>query len=188
VVVLSLALAFIFGAADQYLGSLSGHFGHFAWATDISLLSAPWLLLAFAAGATQRVARRAAILGLAATLAALVGYALMTLSPIENAQLSVAAIEGFVRSDPLTFIGGIVTGPLFGWFGHRWRIDHSWRAALVTAATFCLEPLAHLAVRRPIASSTVAYSGVLVGAALVLYIAVTTLRRSYPSSAGPTAR
>jgi hypothetical protein len=187
-VVLSLAVAFVFGAADQYLGSLEGHFGHFAWATDISLLSAPWLLLAFATGATQRFARRAALLGLAATFAALIGYTLMTLSPIENAQLSVAAVAGFVRSDPLTFVGGVTTGPLFGWFGHRWRVNHSWRAALVTAATLCLEPLAHLAARRPIASSTVAYSEVLVGAALVMYVTVTAVRRNHLSNADSTAR
>jgi hypothetical protein len=181
-------LAVIFGAADQYLGSLPGHFGHFAWATDVSLLSAPWLLLAFAAGATQRVARRAALLGAAATMAALGGYLLMTLSPTENAHLSVAAAVGFVRSDPLTFIGGMVTGPLFGWLGHRWRVDRYWRGALIAVATLCLEPLAHLAVRRPIASSTVAYSEVIMGAALGLYVTVVSLRRNSPRQREPTAR
>jgi hypothetical protein len=184
----SLVLAVMFGAADQYLGSLQGHFGHFAWATDVSLLSAPWLLLAFAVGYTQRDPRRAALLGFAATMAALVGYMLMTLSPTENAHLSAAAAAGFVRSDPFTFIGGVVTGPLFGWFGHRWRVARSWRGALVAAATLCLEPLAHVAARRPIASSTVAFSEIVIGVVLGLYVTVISLRRSYLSQGDPTAR
>jgi hypothetical protein len=128
------------------------------------------------------------LLGAAATMAALGGYLLMTLSPTENAHLSVAAAVGFVRSDPLTFIGGMVTGPLFGWLGHRWRVDRYWCGALIAVATLCLEPLAHLAVRRPIASSTVAYSEVIMGAALGLYVTVISLRRNSPSRGEPTAR
>jgi Family of unknown function (DUF6518) len=184
----TVVLAVMFGAADQYLGSLEGHFGHFAWAVDVSLLSAPWLLLAFAAGYTQRDARRATLLGLLATMAALLGYLFMTLSPTENAHLTSAAVAGFVRSDPFTFIGGIVTGPLFGWFGHRWRVGRSWRGALVAAATLCLEPLAHIVARRPIASFPVALSEVAVGLALGLYVSVTSLRRSYLSQQSSTAR
>lgn len=176
----TVVLAVIFGAADQYLGSIEGHLGHFAWATNVSLLSAPWLLLAFAAGCAQRDARRAALLGFAATMAALVGYMLMTLSPTENAHLTTAAIAGFLRSDPFIFVGGIVTGPLFGWVGHRWRVARSSLGALV-AATLCLEPLAHIAAGRAITSSTVAFSEVCIGLALGLYFTLTSLRRRYPS-------
>jgi hypothetical protein len=84
VILVALALAAAFGGADQYLGSLSAH----PLATDVSLLSAPWLLLAFIAGWTQREPRRAAFLGLACTLSALIGYGLMTLSPVEQARLT----------------------------------------------------------------------------------------------------
>ena len=83
VVVLALVLSAVFGAGDQYLGSLqgSGHIWAAGWATDVSLLSAPWLVLPFIVGTTQRDPRRAALLGLACTYAALLGYLLMTLSP-----------------------------------------------------------------------------------------------------------
>jgi hypothetical protein len=172
-----LVLAAGFGAGDQYLGSLQGHFGHFAWATDVSLLSAPWLLLAFAAGCTQRDARRAAWLGFGATFCALAGYMLMTLSPIENAHLSAAGIAGFVRSDPVIFIGGVATGPLFGWFGHRWRIARAWRGALVAAAMVLLEPLAHIAAGQAITSATVALAEVGLGLALAIYVMLAAFRR-----------
>src|SRR6266513_3039533 len=88
-----------------------------AFGAGISLLSAPWLVLPFVAGATQREPRRAALLGLACTYAALLGYGLMTLSPFENAHLTLATVRGFVVSERSVLLGGVVTGPLFGWFG-----------------------------------------------------------------------
>src|SRR5438477_9320014 len=100
-VALALVLSAVFGAADQYLGSLtgSGHAWAAGWSTDISLPSAPWLVLPFVAGATQRSPRRAALLGLACTYAALLGYAVMTLSPVEHAHLTLASLRGFVVSE-----------------------------------------------------------------------------------------
>jgi hypothetical protein len=62
VIALALLAAAAFGAGDQYLGS--GHIWGIGWPTDVSLLSAPWLVLAFVAGSTQRDPRRAALLGL----------------------------------------------------------------------------------------------------------------------------
>ena len=51
VVVGVLLAAFVFGGADQYLGALPVKLWpagiDVTWATDVSLLSAPWLLLAF---------------------------------------------------------------------------------------------------------------------------------------------
>jgi len=55
VTTVALVLAALFGAGDQYLGSFSMH----PWMADVSLLSAPWLVLAFLAGWTQREPRRA---------------------------------------------------------------------------------------------------------------------------------
>src|SRR5436309_13965226 len=114
-VVVSLALAVAFGGADQYLGSLSAH----PWAADVSLLSAPWLVLAFLAGWTQREPKRAALLGLACTVSALVGYGLMTLSPLENAHLNPQSVAALVRSESRVIVGGLFSGPLFGWLGNR---------------------------------------------------------------------
>ena len=49
-----LAVVLAFGGGDQYLGSLLAH----PWAADVSVLSAPWLALAFLAGWTQREPKR----------------------------------------------------------------------------------------------------------------------------------
>lgn len=163
----ALALAALFGGADQYLGSLSAH----PAAQDVSLLSAPWLLLAFLAGCTQAQPRRAALLGLSGTAAALVGYALMTLSPIENAHLTVQTIRGFVISETPVLVGGLFTGPLFGWLGNRWRSERLWVGAILVAALVCLEPLAHLVAGNAIRFRSVWVGELAVGLLMVGYFA-----------------
>jgi hypothetical protein len=168
----ALVLALAFGGADQYLGSLSAH----PWAADVSLLSAPWLLLAFLAGWTERSPRRAALLGAACTLAALIGYGLMTLSPIENAQLTLASGVAFVRSGLGVFVGAIVTGPLFGWFGYRWRNGRAWAGAAITAAAVLLEPSAHSAIGSSIRFRTISTAEMAVGLVMVFYVAATAVR------------
>src|SRR5437763_15454608 len=106
VVAVALALAVMFGGTDQYLGSLSGH----PWATDVSLLSAPWLVLAFLAGWTQREPKRAALLGFACTAAALVAHGLLTVSPVEHAHLPAHSAAAFIRSERRAVVGGLLPG------------------------------------------------------------------------------
>jgi uncharacterized protein DUF6518 len=173
-VALALGLAAAFGAGDQYLGSLSGsgHAWAVGWTTDISLLSAPWLVLPLLAGATQREPRRAALLGLACTYSALLGYGLMTLSPVENAHLTLATLRGFVVSERSVLVGGVVTGPLFGWFGQQWRTRRAVSGALATAAALCLEPLARRASVNPIRYRDVWLTEVAVGLALAAAVLV----------------
>jgi len=167
VIAIVLVVSVAFGAGDQYLGSLtgSGHLWAAGWSSDVSLLSAPWLVLPFLAGATQRSPRRAALLGLACTYAALLGYGLMTLSPVEHAHLTAATVRGFLVSERAVLVGGIVTGPLFGWFGQQWRTRRAIAGALVTAAALCLEPLARRAVLRPIDDRSVWLAEVAAGLA-----------------------
>ena len=166
VVLVALVLAALFGGGDQYLGSLSWH----PWAADVSQLSAPWLVLAFLAGCTQRNPRRAALLGLACTGAALLGYGLMTLSPVENAHLTLQSASGFVRSNIPSIVGGLFTGPLFGWFGQRWRTERAWVGALVAAAAVCLEPLARIAYGNAIRFRAVTLAEVSAGLAMAVYV------------------
>ncbi|HJQ51422.1 MAG TPA: DUF6518 family protein [Gaiellaceae bacterium] len=177
-VVLALVLSAAFGAGDQYLGSLtgSGHVWAAGWSSDISLLSAPWVVLAFVAGATQRDPRRAALIGLACTYAALLGYGVMTLSPVEHAHLTAASLRGFVVSERLVLVGGIATGPLFGWFGQQWRTRRAITGALATAACLCLEPLARRVTIDPITHRDVWVTEVAIG--LVLAAAALLLRFS----------
>jgi len=184
VVVLVLALSAIFGAADQYLGSLPGaHLwaAQMPWMTDVSLLSAPWVLLPFLAGATQREPRRAALLGLACTISALAGYATMTLSPVEQAEVTIRSIGGFVQSSDGVIIGGLVTGPLFGWLGCRWRTERAWLGPVLVAGAFCLEPLARVTAGhgQEIGFRTVWILEVAVGLAVATYVALATRRRAH---------
>jgi hypothetical protein len=186
-VVLVLVLSAIFGAADQYLGSLPGaHLwaAQMPWMTDVSLLSAPWVLLPFLVGATQREPRRAALLGLACTMSALAGYAAMTLSPVEHAELTTRSVAGFIRSSDGVIVGALVTGPLFGWLGYRWHTERAWLGPLLVAGAFCLEPLARVTAGhgQEIGARTVWVLEVAVGLAFAAYVAVAT-RRHVPDRA-----
>jgi hypothetical protein len=180
VVALALLLSAAFGAGDQYLGSLtgSGHVWAAGWSSDVSLLSAPWLVLPFVAGATQRDPRRAALLGFACTYAALLGYGLMTLSPVENAHLTLATVRGFFVSERAVLVGGFLTGPLFGWFGQQWRTKRALAGALVTAAALCLEPFARKAAVRPIQDRDVWLAEVTAGLALAAVVLARRIPRS----------
>jgi Family of unknown function (DUF6518) len=163
---LVIALAAIFGGADQYLGSLAGH----PSATAVSLLSAPWLLVAFVAGWTQPTPKRAVVFGVLCTLAALGGYWLMTLSPLEGAHLSLRLIRGLIVSQVVLVAGAFVAGPLFGWLGNRWRNDR-WRiGAFALAAAVCIEPLAHAAVGSAIRSPAVWGGEVALGLLMAAYV------------------
>jgi hypothetical protein len=187
-VAIALFLSAAFGAGDQYFGSVVH-----PWGADVASLSAPWLLLAFLAGCSQRSPRRAALLGLVCTYAALVGYFLLTDSPLEGAQYTLANAHGFFISNAPAVLGGFFTGPLFGWFGQQWRERRALAGALASAVAFCLEPLIRrsplspihvlgrgYAVTTPINSHLVVAAEVAAGLALAAYLLV---RRLYsPSS------
>ncbi|MEA2508400.1 MAG: hypothetical protein QOG21_482 [Actinomycetota bacterium] len=141
----ALIFGFAFGAADQYLGSrlVLG-----AWAPTVSMISAPWLLLSFAAGMTQERRRRAMVLGLMVVAPALAGYFAMTCSPIESVALGRFATcfttIARVPYNPLWILGGIVFGPMYALLGQRWRVDRSRISATIVVCTLCFEPLARL--------------------------------------------
>jgi hypothetical protein len=137
-----------FGAADQYLGSRTVTLG--PWAATAAQMSAPWLVLPFLVGLTQQRARRAAVLGLLVTLSALLGYFALTCSPMEGVPIerftsAFVAVTTRGYYNPLFILGGMVTGPLFGVLGQRWRLRRSWVSATFVAGALCLEPLARWA-------------------------------------------
>jgi hypothetical protein len=142
-------LGLAFGAADQQLGTLTAELG--PWTSTAAQMSAPWLVLPFLIGLTQPDARRAAVLGLVVTASALVGYFAMTYSPLEIHPWTFDRFtSGFVSLttsgyNPLYVLGGLVTGPLFGWLGQRWRLRRSWVSAALVTGALCLEPLARSA-------------------------------------------
>lgn len=52
------------------------------------------------------------------TIAALGGYRLTTLSPLEGAHLSLGAVSGLIISQSVLIVVAFVTRPLFGWLGN----------------------------------------------------------------------
>ncbi len=132
----------VFGAGDQYVGTVHAVNAVGGWSISVSLLSAPWLILPFLFGSTQGRPRRAAVTGLVVTLSALAGYFAMTLSPMEGVHFSLVELRGLLGTNQLNEIGGLVAGPLFGWLGYRWHTCRSWLAAAFVTGALCLEPVA----------------------------------------------
>jgi Family of unknown function (DUF6518) len=179
-------LGLIFGAADQYLGSRTATLG--AWASTAAQMSAPWLVLPFLIGVTQQRARRAAVLGLVGTASALVGYFAMTYSPIE---IPVWTFERFTTGmvavttsgyNPLYILSGLLTGPLFGLLGQRWRVRRSLVSASIVAGALCLEPLVRWAAGQLMPPAPVWTVEVATGAVLAALFAFTLMawRHSRP--------
>lgn len=160
----------VFGAADQYLGS---RVTLGPWAYSVSGMSAPWLLLPFLCGATQTAPRRALALGLASTVPALLGYFALTISPLESVPLAgfPGDLIALTHSNLPWIAGGLVSGPLFGLLGQRWRTARSWPAAAAVAAAFCFEPLARLGVGRLTPAIAVWLLEAALGACMLAYVA-----------------
>jgi hypothetical protein len=133
---------FVFGAGDQYLGTVHAADAMGMWTESVSVLSAPWLILPFLLGRTQGRPRRAAATGLVVTLSALAGYFAMALSPMEGVHFSLVELRNLLGTNQLNEIGGLVSGPIFGWLGYRWHACRSWLAAALVTGALCLEPLA----------------------------------------------
>lgn len=157
-----------FGGADQYFGSLSA----IPWLVESSLLSAPWLLLPFVFGCTQRSRRRAVVIGAVTTAFALTGYFAMTLSPVEGVHLhgSLAPVLGLLRSERTVIVGGVVTAPLYGFLGYEWRTKKAWVSALLVGGAFCLEPLALALVGRLPQRTEVWVAEVCMGLVMTAYL------------------
>jgi hypothetical protein len=82
----------------------------------------------------------------------------------------------FVRSQEHVIVPAILTGPLWGWLGHRWRTSRSWLSAGLLVGAFCLEPLARIVYGDPFAYTAVAVAEILVGVALAASAALARSR------------
>ena len=173
VLLVSVLVGVGFGVGDQYLGSLAA-LG--SWTETLSLLSAPWLVLPFAIGCSQPRASRAAISGLVVTMSALAGYFLMIMGPFEGGQWNFTLREahGLLLSNTLNIIGGLVTGPVYGFLGQRWRTRRAWMSAALVAGTLCLEPFALTATGRTFGGESTAVwrLEVVAGIALAVYFVI----------------
>lgn len=127
------------------------------------------------AGLTQERARRAMASGLLVTAAALVGYFAMGHSPMEGVPIDrffdrvlTQMRTGF---NPLWIVGGVLTGPLYGLLGHRWRFTRSWISAVLVAGALCFEPLARGVAGMLSRHAVVWWVEIALGVAAALYFA-----------------
>jgi Family of unknown function (DUF6518) len=136
----ALLTAFVVGIAlGAFKGDSSGLRG------AIGNLSAPWLLVAFLPAVGCRTAVRGAVMGLASTMAALVGfYAALALVLAGHlgggGHIREFAVEA--GANRIYFLAGLVTGPLLGaigaWMGRR----HPGMVGLATGTVMAGEILA----------------------------------------------
>jgi hypothetical protein len=126
------------------------------------------------------------MVGLVVTLAALLGYFLMIMGPFEGGRssLNLHEIRGLLFSNGRNIVGGLVTGPLYGFLGQRWRTRRAWLSAALVAGALCLEPLAQtVAGNRYPGASVVWPVEILAGVVVTAYFLVAGIayRRSGPS-------
>jgi hypothetical protein len=180
----AVAFGLVFGGADQYLGS---RVALGPWASSVSAMSAPWLALPFVFGSAALERRRAMVIGLTVTVAALAGYFALTLSPWEGVPLGrfPGDLVALAHSNVRNIVGGLLTGPLFGALGWRWRTARSWASAGLLAAAFCLEPVARLAVGQRSSPAVVWGIEVALGVLLAGYFAVVGAARRRSGYVGP---
>ena len=175
----AIVVGFAFGGADQYLGSLIT-LG--PWTVSVSQMSAPWLILPFAFGFTQRRPGRAALVALVATASALTGYFALTLSPMEGVAPSSipTGLPGLLGSNLENIVGGAITAPLCGLIGQRARAGRWWPGAVLVAGALCLEPVARQAAGRLYPPRFVWQAEVGLGSAIAVCAAITAAASRRP--------
>jgi len=188
--VIAVLAGLVFGAGDQYLGTLTAGAVLGSWTWTVSGMSAPWLLVPFVAGLTQDRERRAMTLGLVVTLSALLGYFEMSHSPLEGGRVAdwVPRVVRMITtgSNPLWIAGGVVTGPAFGLLGQRWRTRRSWISAVAVTMALFLEPLARVAAGMQLDSRAVWVVEVAVGVVAATAFAWAIANRRTRPSATPS--
>ena len=179
VYVVAILVGLAFGAGDQYLGTIHSLNALGPWAISISQMAALWVLLPFLFGCSQRRPREAAFVGLVATVAALLGYWAMTVSPMEGVALRSApsAAAAWLGGNIGWWVAGVFTGPLFGYLGHRWRWDGWWVGPALLSAVFLLEPIVRRSSDRLVGPSWVWVAEFAVGAGMVVAFAASAPSR-----------
>jgi Family of unknown function (DUF6518) len=170
---LALVVGFAYGVADQYLGSLRPMLVLGSWTPTAAQVSAPWLLLPFLMGSTQRRPRPSLLAGLVTTLAMLGGYFAMTVNPLEGVPFAAtpAGLLHLLPENGVYVLVGLVSGPVYGLLGQRWRTRRSLWSAAAFIGALCLEPWARETVGRLFAPSSVWAVETALGLAASVYFA-----------------
>ena len=135
-----IAAALLFG---MLAALVKGH--HDGVRDTIGNLSTPWLLIALAAGLHARSLPRGALLGLAATLAALLGFYVVVAVTADDGHLA-----HVLRENRRWLYSGLLSGPVLGAFGawlNRRAADVSRAVIIVTGLLLLLEPLVIVSAR-----------------------------------------
>jgi len=104
--------------------------------SSLGNLSAPWVLLAFFAGARARRPVGGAVLGSAATAVALFAFYVFGAAAVD------IGLARELAANRLYFEGGVLSGPLAGALGAWWARARSVRASLVAGILLAGEPFA----------------------------------------------
>jgi hypothetical protein len=109
---------------------------------ELGTMSAPWVLVAWWAGSRAGRASLGAVFGLAATLAALVGFYVVSgiVEPMGRPTV-LGDIASWASANRVWFEAGLVSGPVFGALGGWWARRRSPSAAVVVGALLAGEPV-----------------------------------------------
>jgi Family of unknown function (DUF6518) len=186
-VLLVLVCAFAFGLLAAWAKGPNGGLSTISRVrSDLGNLSAPWLMVAFIAGTRSRRSGSGALLGLWATMSALLGFYLLTSLVVDAGGHGIAG--GFRRelwANRVFFASGVLSGPLFGALGAWWRKTRSLGASVVAGALMMGEPivLAGIGVLFPVTVVGLnAISVAVYATELAIGVVVVLLARSRPSA------
>lgn len=160
--------------------------------SDVGNLSTPWLLVAFIAGIETTRPRWGAILGLTATLLALLGFYAFTSLVVDAGGHGLAGNFGReLFANRIFLASGVFSGPLFGALGSWWRNKPSLRAGILVGALMIGEPLVLAGIGVVIPATVVgrnAISLAVYGAELALGVVVLVVAATRPRAAVTGAR
>jgi hypothetical protein len=139
-----LAIALVFGVAAGLLKGPSGDGRGALWEVRSALanVSAPWVLIAWFAGSRSRRIGSGILLGLAATVVALVGFYVVcgVVEPVGGAN-GLDNVRMWISANRVYFEAGVLSGPVFGALGAWWATRRSPSATVVVGVLLVGEPL-----------------------------------------------
>ena len=140
----ALAAAFVVGLLLAWLDAQNGDYHHLLTRLrgTVGGLSTPWLLIPFGAGTLSTRWRRGALLGLAATFTALIGFYWFSTIVEDLGRGSFRAdLRQELSANLVYFESGIVTGPVFGAVGAWWHSSRRWPASVLAGGLLMGEPI-----------------------------------------------